>query len=437
MMTPLLLLAMLGQMHPDHAAPATLPVAPAEAMPEAHAGHAAMPGHAADRLPLGVPVSRVASGTSWLPDGTPMPGWHARAGRWSLMVHGNVHAGYNVQAGPRGDDQWTTLSWFMLMGRRNLLGGSVEPRFMFSFDPLTLPADGYPLLLQTGESAGGRPLFDRQHPHELFMEIALVYRKRVADGLAWELYVAPVGEPALGPTAYPHRLSSLADPFAPLAHHWQDATHILFGVITSGFYNRWAKLEGSWFNGREPDEHRTNFDFRRPDSFSGRFQLAPSENWTLQGSYGFLESPEGLHPDRSLHRATASVSHTRSSAPDRYLASTLVWARNVPDGEPSSDAWRLESAWRMGRHEPFARVEWVEKEGHDLVLRPEDEERLYDVLALGLGYLHHLPGLGPVGWGIGARGTLHRLPERLADYYGSQYPVGGMVFVNLRPAAEP
>ena len=31
-----------------------------------------------------------------------------------------------------------------------------------------------------------------------------------------------------------HRPSAADDPFAPLGHHWQDATHEAFGVVTTG-----------------------------------------------------------------------------------------------------------------------------------------------------------------------------------------------------------
>src|SRR5437899_9046351 len=134
------------------------------------------------------------------------------------------------------------------------------------------------------------PIYDRQHPHDLFMEASLTYRRPLSDWLGAELYLAPVGEPALGPPAFMHRASAEGDPFPPLSHHWQDSTHVSFGVATAGLYTRQLKLEGSWFNGREPDEDRWNFDFRPLDSFSLRLSANPVRPVSLQVPYGYLAS---------------------------------------------------------------------------------------------------------------------------------------------------
>ena len=200
----------------------------------------------------------------------------------------------------------------MFTEKRYIGGGELVLRQMLSLDPLTVGADGYPLVLQTGESLGGSPLHDRQHPHDLFMEIAALYTRPFSASSAFQLYAAPAGEPALGPVAFPHRFSAASDPLAPLAHHWQDSTHISFGVLTAGLLTRMFKVEGSWFNGREPDEHRYDFDIRRPDSWSGRLWFNPSKARSFQASYGYLASPEELHPDESVHRLTASAVHHES-----------------------------------------------------------------------------------------------------------------------------
>lgn len=223
--------------------------------------------------PLGIPQVRNASGTAWQPDSTPMRAVHFMADDWTLMIHGLLFAGYDFQSTRRGDDDWISTNWVMLMASHPLGGGDLGLRTMLSLEPATVGREGYPLLLQTGESVGGRPLVDAQHPNDLFMEVAADYRHPISDDLGLELYAAPAGEPALGPAAYPHRLSAMADPFAPLGHHWQDSTHIAFGVLTAGFFTKFAKLEGSWFNGREPDANRWDFDLRRPDSYSGRVSV--------------------------------------------------------------------------------------------------------------------------------------------------------------------
>src|SRR5262249_33652192 len=166
---------------------------------------------------------------------------------------------------------------------------------------------GYPLLLQSGESFHGEPLHDRQHPHDFWMELGAIYERAISKRVAVELYAAPSGEPALGPVAFMHRPSAMDNPAAPLGHHWQDATHIAFGVITAGVFTHRLKLEGSVFNGREPDENRWDFDPIVLDSYSGRATFNPDSNWSFTAGYGFLKNPEALEPAVSLHRLTASA----------------------------------------------------------------------------------------------------------------------------------
>ena len=156
---------------------------------------------------------------------------------------------------------------------------------------LTIPGDGFPQLLQTGESYHGVHLHDRQHPHDFVMEASFTIRHPLSDWLGAELYLAPVGEPALGPTAFMHRASAEGDPFPPISHHWQDSTHISFGVATAALYTKQVKLEASWFNGREPDDNRWNFDFDTLDSFSVRLSANPVRPVSLQVSYGYLDNP--------------------------------------------------------------------------------------------------------------------------------------------------
>src|SRR5256712_13714996 len=141
------------------------------------------------------------------------------------------------------------------------------------------------------------------------MELAALYERPVARHLAVSLYAAPVGEPAVGPAAFPHRPSASDDPLAPIGHHWQDGTHITFGVLTAGAFTRTTKLEASVFNGREPDEDRTNFDYagRALDSYSARLSVNPGAHWTLSAWYAYLKSPEALHPEESLHRLGAAA----------------------------------------------------------------------------------------------------------------------------------
>jgi hypothetical protein len=288
----------------------------------AHGEHAEG-AHAAQVGVLGIPTTRNGSGTAWLPDDSPMRGAHVRAGGWDLMLHGNLFVGYDHQGSDAGDSELVSQNWLMAMAGRPLGGGRFEARTMLSLEPLTLGDDGYPLLLQTGETIDGRPLVDRQHPHDLFMEIAGRYEREVTGGVALQLYGALAGEPAVGPVAFPHRPAAMSDPMAPLGHHWIDSTHISFGVLTVGAFTRAAKLEASWFNGREPDEQRYDLDLRSPDSYATRISVNPTRAWSLQASYAYLDSPEALEPEVSVQRFTASATHAAAIAEQRGWVTTV------------------------------------------------------------------------------------------------------------------
>jgi hypothetical protein len=385
---------------------------------------------------LGIPSARDGSGTSWLPDETPMRALHGRAGGWDLMLHGNVFVGFDHQGSDAGSSRFISTNWVMGMARRPLAGGELTLRTMLSLEPLTVGGQGYPLLLQTGETYQGEPLVDRQHPHDLFMELAVRYARELGGGLALEIYGGPAGEPALGPTAFPHRASSMADALAPLGHHWQDSTHITFGLITVGIFNRWLKVEGSWFNGREPDEERYDLDLRGFDSFSARVAVNPTPTWSLQASVGFLESPETLEPEVSVHRVTASATHTVDLGRGRSWSTTAIWGRNLPSEGHASDSFLVESAADLGRWgTTFARAEYVHKEGHDFGLMPPRDEEALPVGALALGHVHDLPALAGLVPGVGIRGAVHVVPEGLEDRYGTRFPLGVMIYLRMTPAA--
>ncbi len=382
--------------------------------------------------PLGLPEQRNGSGTSWQPDSTPMFAWFFPVGGWTLMLHTSVFAGYDAQGGDRGDDKVLSANWVMGMARHELAEGELGVRAMFSLDPLTVGGNGYPLLLQTGESFQGIPLHDRQHPHDLFMEVAALYRRTLGDSVAFELYAAPVGEPALGPTAFPHRISAMSDPLAPLGHHWQDSTHISFGVVTAGVFTRRVKLEGSWFNGREPDEDRYDFDIRAPDSFAGRLSVNPRQDLSAQVSYGYLKSPEALEPDQSLRRVTASATWNTRPAGDGELAVTAVWGRNIPENGTATDAFLVEGNLGLaGHHAIFARGELVTKSGRDLVLPAAQESGTFRVGSVVVGYVYDFAPIAGIVPGIGVRGSLNFVGDGLEPFYGSRTPVGAMVYVTV------
>jgi hypothetical protein len=384
---------------------------------------------------LGLPMNRHGSGTAWLPDTSPMRAAHARVGGWDLMVHGNLFVGYDHQAGDSGESGVVSQNWLMVMAGRPLGGGMIQGRAMLSLEPLTLGDDGYPLLLQTGETVDGMPLVDRQHPHDLFMELAATYDRELTDDLAFQVYGAVAGEPALGPTAFPHRPAAMPDPMAPLGHHWIDSTHISFGVLTAGLYTRAAKLEGSWFNGREPDEERYDLDLRGFDSYATRLSVNPSASWSLQASYAYLGSPEALEPEVSVQRVTASAVHAMSLGHRRSWTSTAVLGVNVPSEGPATPALLAESAVDLGRFGvTFLRAEGLVKTGHDFAFPEAMADVELPIASLSLGHVHPVAELAGAEAALGIRGSAAYVPDELETRYGTRVPVGVMAFLQVQPA---
>lgn len=416
-------------------APAQHPHAPEAAATDSAAAHR---GHSL--APLGIGPGRNGSGTSWLPDASPMHALHAATAGWELMLHGNLFLQYIEEGSDRGDAQLGSINWLMGMASRPFAGGQLSLRGMLSAEPWTVGECGYPDLLATGEFCNGEPIHDRQHPHDLLMELAASYQREVGRGLALELYGGPAAEPALGPTAYPHRVSAYPGPLAPITHHWLDATHITFGSATAGLYGRTWKLEGSLFNGREPDENRFDLDLAPLDSYSGRVTFLPGPRWALQLSAARLtEAEPGHEPDDprvDVQRYTASAVHHQPLAGGGYWASTAALGRNEEEGS-GTHALLLESSLSLReRHIVSAHLEWVQKAGHDLALEDHElEDEVFAVAKAGAGYTLQL---GPVGgWqpGIGAAMSISFLPRELEPFYGQRRPLGLVVFGSLRPRA--
>jgi hypothetical protein len=375
-------------------------------------------------------MSRESSGTSWQPDASPHQGIHAMYGDWSTMTHGFANLIYDRQGGPRGDRKTFSTSMLMMMGQRPVGGGTLGLRGMVSADPL-FGKGGYPLLLQTGETGDGRtPLIDRQHPHDLFMELAATYSHPLSERSSAFAYIGLPGEPALGPPAFMHRFSGEDNPEAPISHHWLDSTHIAYGVVTLGYVFGNMKIEGSAFRGREPDENRYNIETGKLDSASVRLSYNPTKDWALQISRGRIKSPEELHPDVDVDRTTASAIYHRSFGA-ASTQTTLAWGRNAPSHGQATNTFLLESAVRMSRtHTFFARAERAEKNELFLQGDPRADET-FRVGKLTLGYVYDFPREGHFKIGIGGLVSKYSLPSELHSTYGSN-PTSFMLFARVK-----
>jgi len=376
------------------------------------------------------PMTRESSGTSWQPDSTPMQGLHSAHQEWTVMMDGYVNAIYDKQTGKRGDEKSFSTSMFMLMGQRPALSGTLGLRSMFSLDPL-MGKDGYPLLLQTGETADGNtPLIDRQHPHDFVMELAATYSKPVSEDSSVFFYFGLPGEPALGPPAFMHRLSGMDNPEAPLTHHWLDSTHITYGVGTFGLIWKKLKIEGSFFNGREPDQHRWDIESPEFNSGSARVSFNPAPNWALQASFGYLHSPEQLEPGTDVRRTTVSIMYNKAFKHGNWQ-STFAWGRNDSMPGVVLDGFLLESELQLKKtHTFFTRLERVAKNELFLEGSPYYDETLI-VNKVNLGYIYDLPAWNHMRWGIGASLDINIITDRLKPTYGDN-PLGYMIFVRVK-----
>lgn len=385
-------------------------------------------------------MGAMGSGTTWQPSSGPMHMYHRQSGDWLLMFHYNLVAGINRQGGPRGVTKVESGNWFMPMAYHKLGKGTVQLRGMFSFEPFTFPPGGSPLLFQTGETYKGQPLIDRQHPHDLFMELSAQYTLPLGERGTWFTYFGYPGEPALGPVAFMHRMSASENPSATLAHHLQDSTHISFGVLTTGFTYRWLKLEGSIFNGREPDENRYDFDSHKWNSRSARLSIMPNANWTMQVSYGFLRSPEGQEPDTDVRRATASVHYNKPLHRGNW-ASAFVWGRNHTSstGETHNlNGYTFESSVNfLDKNYLYTRLELVDK---NELLRAVDRAALgitddhpsFRIGAYTFGGARDIWNTEKVSFAIGSDLTFYSKPSILDQIYGSN-PVSWKLFLRIRP----
>lgn len=396
--------------------------------------HPGQPDHSQHTPDLDLFPAREASGTSWLPDASPMYGIHQTAGSWQLMWHGNAFAQFLYEDGDRGNEQAGSINWMMTMARRPLGAGRVGLRGMFSLEPLTIPGCGYPDLLATGEVCDGEAIHDRQHPHDLFMELAAEYNRPLSGSLRWQVYGGFAGEPALGPVAYPHRISAMPNPLAPISHHWLDATHVTFGVLTTGVYSGRWKAEGSVFNGREPDEHRWNIDLAPLDSFAGRLWFAPSSQLVLQVSAGHLTDAEPSHDGAGradVNRVTASATYHHQSRPGRLWGSTIAWGRNSENGE-ASNALLIESTLTLDERDTwFGRFEVAGKSAHDLDVHDSDD--IFTVAKLQAGYVRYLKSWHGLTPGFGGGLSAGIVPSALESAYGSRVNLGLAVFATIRP----
>ncbi|MHA6721053.1 hypothetical protein ACX40Y_16600 [Sphingomonas sp. RS6] len=406
---------------------------PAKSTPQDHAamGHVMPPSPDDHPMPMmrmgGSDHAAGGSGTSLLPlaDG-PMRGVMLSRGDWMVMAHGYVWGVYTDQGGRRGADEAFVESMAMLSATRDFVGGTtLQLRAMGSLEP-AMGQRGYPNLFASGETANGVPLVDRQHPHDLLMELSARVDTPIAPGVKGFVYGGPVAEPALGPSAFMHRRSDRYFALSPIAHHWFDSSHITYGVVTGGVQAGRIQLEGSWFNGREPDEHRWDIDPIKLDSWSIRASWSPSDRWVAQVSTGRLKQPEVTHPGEDEHRTTASLHYS-----DGKVSAMVAYAAKNRLPGPVLSAWTAEANWDVStRHSLFGRVENVANDE----LFPDHDDPLHDqkfrVTRFEGGYAYRIPLASQTELALGGSVAAYAKPSVLDSAYGKA-PVSYTLFARL------
>jgi hypothetical protein len=377
------------------------------------------------------------SGTGANPSSAAMKMFSWRVGEWNLMFHGEGFIGDVQQTGPRGGDKFLSTNWFMGMAEHDIGRDAFTIRAMLSAEPATVTGRYYPELFQTGETAFGKALVDGQHPHDLFMELSVAYAQTIGEKTIVEIYFAPVGDPALGPVAFPHRVSAAELPQAPLGHHLQDSTHIANEVVTGALRRpRWG-AEVSGFHGAEPNENRWNIDAGAIDSWSARLTWTPTPNWSAQISAGHLHKPEALAPGDQL-RSTASVTYNRPFTRGDW-ATSVIWGRDhETDTKRNINSYLVESVVRF--HEKnyiTGRAELVDRD-ELFANQPAIEQHLaatvgtvFRVGAFTAGYTRDVHLLPHVITGIGGNFTLYNVPVAIQPYYG-EHPAAFYIFLRFR-----
>jgi len=376
-------------------------------------------------------MNREASGTSWQPDASPHTGLHIMSGDWMVMVHATINGVYDWQQGPRGDDKAFVSGMLMAMAKRDVgEKGTLQFRAMLSPEPF-MGKSGFPELLATGETANGvTPLVDRQHPHDLFMELSGSYAYRLASKQSVFVYAGLPGEPAFGPPAFMHRLSIMDSPEAPISHHWLDSTHISMGVVTAGYVHDNWKLEVSRFRGREPDQHRFDIETPKLDSTAARISWNPSANWALQASWADQKSPEQLAPDENIRRWSASAIYTVPFGRGGYWSTTAAWGRRTSE-HGDLDGYALESAVRPNLDWTlFTRAERVATD--ELALPPGARGPVFTVGKISAGAVRDFTFTPHWSFGVGGLYAVNFVPAGLRASYGRSEPQGAMGFIRLK-----
>lgn len=397
-----------------------------------------MPGMNMPLMPAAQLLMQEASGTSVNPASAPMPMRMLSRGGWNLNFMGNAFVTDTQQSGPRGGDKLYSANVFMTSAEHSIGRGAFLIEGMYSLEPATITDRRYPLLFQTGETAYGVPIEDGQHPHNFFMGLGVHYARPIGKNTIFEAYFAPVGDPSLGPIAFPHRASAAEIPQAPIGHHWEDSTHIAYEVATAGIKYKFLRFEASGFHGAEPAENRWIISAGAMDSWSTRLSIIPTPNWVAQVSVGRLTHPEALEAG-DVVRTTASVEYSRPMGTANWSTSFVFGRNHKTATGDNTNAFLLETVVPFRKSNFFTgRLELVDKD-ELFAAQPAIEQQLlsstgtdtFRVGAYTAGYTRYFSLFSPIETGLGANFSAYTFPSAIVPFYGA-HPFGVNFYLHLQ-----
>ncbi len=373
-------------------------------------------------------AGRESSGTSWQPASSLTPRIMSSSGKWNFLFDGSLFLRYTNQSGLRGGSQSDAPNWFSGTAERMLgVNSQIMFRTVVSLERLTEGSAGYPLLLQSGESGG---ITDRQSPRDLFTELSGAISTKISGNLSGYIYAGYPGEPALGPPDYMFRESSLYIPETPIGYNFQDAPNVSYGVVTLGLAYNNFKVEGSVFNGSEPDQNKYNFDKIKFNSYSGRVFYNPTHDLSLQFSAGRLTDPEGN--GLNVNRTTASILYTKRLGGITQWSSSLIWGEKQDSFAGRQESFLFESSLSLPQFAVYGRVEFAQKPERDLGIAANAAQK-ETVGLFTLGVNKKLFSLAGLNFRIGAEGTLYGLPQTVRHYYGNNLISYGL-YILINPS---
>jgi hypothetical protein len=270
----------------------------------------------------------------------------ADAQDWSRFGRGAIFGTYVTQTGPREPQRLLFSTNWLEGGVRRALGasGAIELRGRASLEPITIPREGYPQLLQYVSPASGGPLIDHMRPQDFVQELAMR-----ATWRAIRLDLAPAGDPPLGTTPFAQRASSIDFAEAPFAYDIQESFHQATRMIGLAADTRRFAVEGAVFHASVTTGRHTTVEDGKIDSWSGRITVRPIERVAIQASQGSLGDAH--------HKVTAgSVTYEGP-----LVATSAIWTSRDAGLASKLNAYGLEVAVRGARNVFSLRLEEVDR----------------------------------------------------------------------------